>query len=76
MLKAISRRSRTFGRAITLVYGRRQTELVAIIRNRSRYQVIYRLAALRCLVATAPLNVTQGAPYIQRRRAVRQHYQV
>lgn len=71
-----SHRLMTFSRAIMLVYGRGIDELVQIVRNRGRYQIIYRLAALRCLVARAPLEVTHGAPYLQRRMAVRRHYRV
>ena len=33
-------------------------------------------AALRWLIHWAPLDITSGRPYLQRRRYVRQHYHV
>jgi hypothetical protein len=50
-------------------------QLLAVIRE-PRYPPLLRLAALRWLVHWAPLDVTKGAPYPQRRRLVRRHYGV
>lgn len=50
-------------------------QLVAIVRER-RHTPLLRVAALRALAAQAPLEVTRGAPYAQRRRSVRRHYGV
>ena len=41
-----------------------------------RYPPLLRVAALRWLIHWAPLDITKGAPYLQRRRYVRQHYHV
>lgn len=48
---------------------------LAMIRER-RYPPLLRVAAPRCLVHWAPLDVTRDAPYPQRRRHVRRHYGV
>lgn len=50
-------------------------QLLAVLRER-RYPPLLRLAALRWLIYWAPLDVTQGAPYLQKRRLVRLHYGV
>jgi hypothetical protein len=50
-------------------------ELVPIVREK-RYPALMRLAALRWLIAYAPLDVTRGATFLTRRRYVRQHYGV
>jgi hypothetical protein len=60
-----------------MVYDTRRcsTEaLIAIVRARGRYSPQYRTAALRHLVMDAPLEVTGGRPFAERRRRVRQHY--
>jgi hypothetical protein len=48
--------------------------LIDIVRGRTTYTVWLRLAALRNLIADAPLSVTKGACYAWRRRAVRSVY--
>ncbi|MFL9995271.1 hypothetical protein PQR34_32260 [Paraburkholderia sediminicola] len=50
--------------------------LLQIIRSRDRYSPLYRTAALRHLVFHAPLSVTGGRPFAERRRRVRKHYAV
>ncbi|CAB3806761.1 hypothetical protein LMG28138_05840 [Pararobbsia alpina] len=50
--------------------------LVSIVRARDRYSPLFRAAALRHIVADAPLAVTGGRPFAQRRRAVRRFYQL
>lgn len=40
------------------------------------YSARLRSAALRVLVGKSPLEVTQGRPYAERRRLVRQHYRI
>jgi hypothetical protein len=65
-------------RLITLVYGlsRQPTqELTGIVRDK-RYPLLFREAALRCLVHSAPISVTMGAPFAERRRHVRRFYGV
>jgi len=52
------------------------TACISVIRARERYSVLLRLAALRTLIALAPLEVTGGATYLTRRRRVRLHYGV
>lgn len=49
--------------------------LLPILRER-RFAPIVRTAALRCLIHLAPLRITKGAPFPQRRRYVRQFYRV
>lgn len=48
-------------------------QLLAVLQER-RYPPLLRLAALRWLIHGAPLEVTHGAPYPDRRRFVRLHY--
>ena len=65
-------------RLITFIHGlshRKPQELQSIVRER-RYPPLLREAALRWLVHTAPLAVTRGAPFPERRRNVRQFYGV
>ncbi len=50
--------------------------LVRIAGAADQYMPRVRAAALRNLVAEAPLEVTKGAPFAQRRKAVRLHYGV
>jgi hypothetical protein len=50
-------------------------QLVPIVRDK-RYPRLMRIAALRWLIAAAPLGVTHGATHWARRRHVRQHYKV
>jgi hypothetical protein len=50
-------------------------QLLAVMQDR-RYPPLLRVAALRWLIHWAPLDITKGAPYLQRRRYVRQHYGV
>ena len=50
--------------------------LVSIVRAGDRYSPLFRAAALRHIVAEAPLSVTGGRPFAERRRAVRQFYQL
>lgn len=65
-------------RLLVLTTGLRDygtAQLLGVIRER-RYPPLLRVAALRCLVHWAPLDITRGAPYPQRRRHVRRHYGV
>lgn len=48
--------------------------LVRIARCSDTYPARMRAAALRNLVAKAPLDVTQGRPFAARRKLVRAHY--
>ncbi|MFM0027456.1 hypothetical protein PQR70_14455 [Paraburkholderia madseniana] len=49
-------------------------QLVRIVKSKNRYSTHYRAAALRHLVAGAPLAVTGGQPFAERRRRVKRHY--
>ncbi|RQR65298.1 hypothetical protein DIE18_02100 [Burkholderia sp. Bp9125] len=53
--------------------GTPATVLENLVRDRTRYSPLYRSAALRHLICSAPLEVTGGRPYLERRRSVRQH---
>lgn len=70
---ASDRRQRFFGQILATAKLPTQ-ELVRVIRDAS-YSPSLRTAALRNLVAQAPLVVTQGRCFVQRRRLVRLHYQ-
>lgn len=48
--------------------------LVAIIGAKGRYSVRLRAAALRNLVCSSPVELTQGRCYSASRRLVRAHY--
>jgi hypothetical protein len=50
-----------------------QLQLLAKDKGRSS---LFRTAALRTLICTAPLGVTGGRPYLEARRRVRAHYRV
>lgn len=65
-----------FSRCIFQTYRLPAEALVAIARDRARYTPVMRAAALRNLVGEAPLAVTQGRPFAERRRLVRAHYGV
>jgi hypothetical protein len=63
-----------FSMQIFHLYGLSQDELVRIVKSKRLYSAQYRAAALRHLVVDAPLSVTGGQPFAQRRRRVRAHY--
>jgi hypothetical protein len=48
-------------------------DLVRTVRASGTCALTLRAAALRVLIGRAPLSVTQGRPYIERRAAVRAH---
>lgn len=48
--------------------------LVRVARAQGQYTPLMRAAALRNLVASAPIDVTKGRCYLERRRLVRAHY--
>lgn len=50
--------------------------LQRVARDSASYSPLMRAAALRNLVAAAPLHVTQGLPFARRRKLVREHYKV
>lgn len=53
--------------------GLPREDLLRIVKAKRRYSTHYRAAALRHLVGDAPLAVTGGRPFAERRRLVRQH---
>jgi hypothetical protein len=65
-----------FSRLVAQSYGLSADQLVAVIKARDQFTVRMRAAALRNLVCSAPLAVTQGRPYAERRRLARAHYGV
>lgn len=48
--------------------------LVRVASAKGNYTSLMRAAALRNLVASAPLEVTKGRCYLERRQLVRAHY--
>lgn len=50
--------------------------LIRIAKASGQYPPALRAAALRSLVSKAPLAITKGLPYAQRRRLCRLHYGV
>lgn len=65
-----------FSRLIHQTYGLPFDDLVGIVRDRSRYSPRFRAAALRHVVAGAPVSVTGGQPFAASRRLVRKHYAI
>ncbi|WP_176060297.1 hypothetical protein [Paraburkholderia sp. BCC1876] len=63
-----------FSLAVFATYRLPHDKLVRIARSKRLYSSYYRAAALRHLVADAPLSVTGGRPFAERRRRVRAHY--
>lgn len=63
-----------FAMMLYQLYGLSNSELVRIAKAKRRYSTHYRAAALRHLVIDAPLSVTGGQPFAERRRRVRKHY--
>lgn len=69
-------RERILRLSMTLYHlrGLSDDQLLRVIKSKHRYSTHYRVAALRHLVAGAPLAVTGGQPCAERRRRVRRHY--
>jgi hypothetical protein len=65
-----------FSRYVFETYRLPHSTLVSIVAARDRYSPHFRAAALRHIVADAPLAVTGGRPFAERRKAVRRFYQV
>jgi hypothetical protein len=65
-----------FGKMIFQTNSLPHEVLVQIIKSRTQYSTYFRAAALRNLVGHAPLSVTCGRPFADRRRLVRRHYGV
>lgn len=65
-----------FGLVLYDTSGLSHDVLIGIVKARRRYSTHYRAAALRNLVIDAPLSVTGGLPFPERRRLVRRHYGV
>jgi hypothetical protein len=63
-----------FSRLINETSHFNESDLLLIVRSKDCYSPRYRAAALRHLVMCAPLSVTQGRPFAERRRMVRVHY--
>lgn len=69
-----NRNTARFVRLVYETYRLPEPVLLSIVNAPERFTVRYRAAALRHLVVRAPLSVTHGLPYAQRRRLVRRHY--
>ncbi len=69
-----NRNTAHFARLVHETYGLPESVLLSIVNAPERFTVRYRVAALRHLVCGAPLSVTHGLPYAQRRRLVRRRY--
>jgi hypothetical protein len=69
-------RERILRLSMTLYHlrGLSDDQLLRIVKSTSRYSTHYRVAALRHLVASAPLAVTGGQPFAERRLRVKRHY--
>lgn len=63
-----------FSRYVFETYRLPHDMLAAIVRAQDRYSPLFRVAAVRHIVADAPLAVTGGRPFAERRRAVRRFY--
>ena len=74
----LSARSFRFAFHVVRLHGASLTTaaLTSIVRGRARFSVLFRAAALRILVAQAPLAITCGLPYVQRRALVRKYFDV
>lgn len=59
---------------IRQTYAHPACALIDIVRNKERYSVLLRSAALRSLVCSSPVELTLGRCYAERRRIVRAHY--
>lgn len=70
----LNRKLARFSRLVHETYRLPQAVLLSICRARGQYPATYRAAALRHLIAEAPVSVTHGLPFAQRRRLVRRHY--
>jgi hypothetical protein len=70
----LNRRLARFSRLVHGTYRLPESVLLSIVMARGRYPATFRAAALRNLVAQAPVSVTRGLPFAQRRRLVRRHY--
>ena len=74
-LHASEKRQR-FMQHVRATYVLPRHHLIRIIRASDAYSPRMRAAALRNLVAQAPIEVTQGRCYAARRKLVRAHYAV
>jgi hypothetical protein len=63
-----------FGLMIRQTHGLSRGQLLSIVKAKKCHSTHFRAAALRHLVMDAPLAVTCGRPFAERRRRVRQHY--
>lgn len=72
-LLASPRRQKFFGhiRATNVLP---EHHLIRVAKATQQYSPLMRVAALRNLVATAPVEITQGRCFAERRRLVRSHY--
>ena len=71
----VSQGQRAFQASIRASYGLSCKQLLQVLSNNTGTSR-FRAAALRNLVACAPLEVTRGRPFLERRRLVRKHYRV
>lgn len=72
---ASEKRQRFFG-LVRATFPLSTIDLIQVINAADRYSALMRAAALRNLVCLAPVEVTQGRSYLERRRLVRAHFGV
>lgn len=63
-----------FSRLVHETYRYPREVLLEMVKAKDCYSPQWRAAALRHLVAYAPLEVTEGRPFAESRRRVRKHY--
>ncbi len=71
-----SEKRQRFMQHVRTTYVLPRFHLIRIIRSAESYSPQMRAAALRNLVYSAPIEVTQGRCYLEKRRLVRAHYGV
>jgi|JI10StandDraft_1071094.scaffolds.fasta_scaffold80572_3 hypothetical protein len=71
-----SPRRQAFMAQIRATYAMPLAVLLNVVRNRDSYTPLYRTAALRNVVCAAPLDVTQGRCFAERRRLCRSHFAI
>lgn len=74
MFVLASEKRQRFMAHVRTTYVLPRHHLIRIAKSKDSYSPLLRAATLRNLVSTAPLEVTQGRCYPERRRLVRAHY--
>lgn len=72
----LTRRRERFNRLVHDASKMDTHALVECVRAKTRFTPLARVAALRVLIHHAPIEITRGAVYLQRRAFVREHFKV